>query len=365
MTQQSPIRVLIVDDSALVRQLLTAIFKEDPTIEVVGTANDPYVARDKIKRLNPDVLTLDIEMPRMDGLTFLRNLMRLRPMPVVMISSLTEQGADKTMEALAIGAVDFVAKPKADVAEQLTGYAEEIIAKVKAAAQSRPSSPHADRPQGAAGEPAQVPVRPARPGAGRPHPASCQLIAIGASTGGTEAIGEVLQGLPAELPGIVIAQHIPKGFSAAFARRIDKLSEFTVHEAQDGDVISNGHAFIAPGGQHLEVVRRGTQLVCRVYSGEPVNRHQPSVDVLFHTVAKLVGGKAIGVILTGMGADGVEGLAAMHAAGARTLAQDEASSVVWGMPGVAVKRGIADATLTLRDIPANLARLASHAPGAR
>ncbi len=323
------IRVLIVDDSAVVRQLLTEILGQDREIEVVGTASDPYVARERIKRLNPDVLTLDIEMPRMDGITFLRNLMRLRPMPVVMISSLTEQGADKSMEALAIGAVDIVAKPKVDVANQLTEYAEEIVQKVKAAALSRPN-PHT-------GGPAPTTILPplARMRANGPMPGE-RLVAIGASTGGTEAIGQILTALPAAFPAIVIVQHIPAGFSAAFARRVDNLSALTVVEAVDGDRICAGHVFIAPGGQHLEVVRDGRELRCCVHCEPPVNRHRPSVDVLFHSVERALPGRVVALLLTGMGTDGVEGMAALRSSGALTLAQDEASSVVWGMPGAAV-----------------------------
>jgi len=351
-------RVLIVDDSALVRQMLAEILGSDRDIEVVGTAADPYIAREKIKKLHPDVLTLDVEMPRMDGITFLGNLMRLRPMPVVMVSSLTENGAEVTFRALEVGAVDFVAKPKLDVARGLEGYAAEIIEKVKMAATVQVTRLEAARWER---------LRQPRPAAGpklrstnRHFRTTDQVIAVGASTGGTEAVKAVLSLLPADAPGMVITQHIPAAFSGPFARRMNEHSAMTVMEAEDGLQLVPGHAYIAPGDQHLEVVRDGARYVCRLNRGAPVNRHRPSVDVLFHSVASNVGPNAIGVILTGMGADGAKGLGALQRAGAPTIAQDEATSVVWGMPGEAVHQGAADLVLPLDQIAGRILQLADR-----
>jgi two-component system chemotaxis response regulator CheB len=336
------IRVLIVDDSSLVRRLLTDILSSDPAIEVVGTAGDAYAARDKIKALNPDVLTLDVEMPKMDGVTFLRNLMRLRPMPVVMVSSLTEQGASITLEALAIGAVDFLAKPKFDVAATFGLYRDELVAKIKTAAKARP------RPfrEGALA-PGRQGFDTTSLGCPRPFRTTDRIIAIGASTGGTEAIKDVLMGCEPDTPGIVITQHIPKAFSAAFARRLDSLSRMTVSEAQDGQQVLRGHAYLAPGDRHLMLSRDGARYVCSLDDGAPVNRHKPSVDVLFRSVAHAAGSNSIGIILTGMGQDGALGLREMREAGAHTIAQDAASSVVWGMPGEAVRLDAAVEVLPL------------------
>lgn len=340
-------KVLVIDDSALIRQLLTEILNSDPEIEVIGAAADPIIARDKIKQLNPDVLTLDVEMPKMDGVTFLKNLMRLHPMPVVMVSSLTGRGADITLEALEIGAVDFVTKPKIDVSHSLQHYSEEIIYKVKAAANARvrayneATSASNVTPKLSADAillKKQVPV----------HIRTTErIIAVGASTGGTEAIKEVLMRLPASSPGMVITQHIPEQFSKPFAKRMDSISAMTVCEAQDGQQIITGHAYIAPGGRHLYVERSGARYICRLSDGPPVNRHRPSVDVLFRSVAQNVGFNAIGVILTGMGDDGARGMKEIQETGAPTIAQDENSSVVWGMPGEAVKRGAVDKVLPL------------------
>ncbi len=336
------IRVLIVDDSALVRRLLTDMLSSDPAIEVVGSAGDAYAARDKIKALNPHVLTLDVEMPKMDGVTFLRNLMRLRPMPVVMVSSLTEHGAAITLDALSIGAVDFLPKPKIDVAAGFDQYRDELIAKIKAAAKARP------RPFRADVQPPERQGADAAPrGMGRPFRTTDRIIAIGASTGGTEAIKEVLMACEPDTPGIVITQHIPKAFSAAFARRMDGLSRMTVSEAQDGQQVLRGHVYIAPGDRHLMLTRDGARYVCSLDDGAPVNRHKPSVDVLFRSVARAAGSNSIGVILTGMGQDGARGLREMREAGAHTIAQDEASSVVWGMPGEAVRLDAAVEVLPL------------------
>jgi two-component system chemotaxis response regulator CheB len=353
------IRVLIVDDSALVRGLLSDILAADRSIEVVGVAGDAHVAREKIKALNPDVITLDVEMPKMDGITFLRNLMRLRPMPVVMVSSLTERGADVTLDALAIGAVDYLSKPKIDLAATLKDYGEELIEKIKTASKA---SVRALDPRRAA----TIAARPAHnadavlPKARSPKQlrTTDRIIAIGASTGGTEAIKEVLMRLPPDAPGVVIAQHIPKAFSTPFARRMNDCSQVTVCEAEDGQQVLAGHAYIAPGDRHLMAVRDGARYVCRLDDGVPVNRHKPSVDVLFRSVAQNAGGNAVGVLLTGMGKDGARGLKELLDAGSRTLAQDEATSVVWGMPGEAVSLGAAQHVVPLESVASKLLSLA-------
>jgi two-component system, chemotaxis family, protein-glutamate methylesterase/glutaminase len=373
---QRKIKVLVVDDSALVRQLLTEILGADPAIEVVGTAQDAYMAREKIKRFNPDVLTLDVEMPKMDGIQFLRNLMRLRPMPVVMCSSLTEKGADVTLDALALGAVDFVTKPKVDLAYKLEDYAQEITAKVKAAARARVralSTDDAVAPAAAASPALAMKVieklsadavlpRTTQP---RHFRTTEQIVAIGASTGGTEAIREVLVRMPPDAPGIVITQHIPKAFSGAFATRMNSVSPLTVCEARDGQQILPGHVYIAPGDQHLLLVRDGAQYRCRLNDGPPVQRHKPSVDVLFRSVAQNAGPNAIGVMLTGMGRDGAEGMKEMRDAGAACIAQDEATSVVWGMPGAAHEIGAAESLHPLGTIAAKIMQLAGERSGAR
>jgi two-component system chemotaxis response regulator CheB len=352
------IKVLIVDDSALVRRLLTEILSADRNIEVIGSASDPYVAREKIKKLNPDVITLDVEMPRMDGITFLENLMRLRPMPVVMVSSLTQHGAEVTLRALELGAVDFVAKPKVDVAGGLAGYGEEIIDKVKTAAGARVSAIRSSAVQVPVPKFSADAVLPQSTGAKRMLRTTDRIIAIGASTGGTEALREVLEVLPPDAPGIVISQHIPAAFSGPFAQRLNQASAMSVCEAQDGQYILPGHVYVAPGDRHLIVERDGARYRCRLSDGPPVNRHRPSVDVMFRSVAQNVGPNAVGIILTGMGDDGARGLKEMQEAGARTVAQDEASSVVWGMPGSAVRLGAADHVVSLRLIPARLLELA-------
>ena len=347
----SKIRVLVVDDSALVRGLLTQILGEDPAIEVVGTAPDAFIARERIKALNPDVLTLDVEMPRMDGLQFLRNVMRLRPMPVVMCSSLTQRGADVTLAALELGAIDFVAKPAMDLAHGLASYAAEIVAKVKVAAGARvrplQSGPGAEE------------VRQLAAAAAAAHGAlrfrtTDRVIALGASTGGTEAIREVLARLPADMPAIVISQHIPRAFSGPFAARLDAHSALSVQEARDGQPITHGHVYVAPGDHHLLVERDGAKYRCRVTTTLPVNHHRPSVDVMFDSVARSMGPNAIGVLLTGMGSDGARGLKAMRDAGAITVAQDERSSVVWGMPGAAVQLGAAERVVPLERVAEEL-----------
>jgi two-component system chemotaxis response regulator CheB len=354
------IRVLIVDDSALVRSILTDMLSADPGIEVVGSASDAHIAREKIKQLNPDVLTLDVEMPKMDGLTFLKNLMRLRPMPVVMVSSLTERGADVTLDAMAIGAVDFLSKPKIDVAATLRDYSDELIEKIKTAANASVRALDAQRMATLVSKPkfSADAVIPKTSGA-RQIRTTDRIIAIGASTGGTEAIKHVLMGMPADTPGIVIAQHIPKAFSTPFARRMNDCSQMTVYEAEDGQQILAGHVYIAPGDRHLIVERDGARYVCRLDDGTPVNRHKPSVDVLFRSVAQNVGRSAIGVLLTGMGKDGARGLKEMLEAGSQNIAQDEATSVVWGMPGEAVSLGAVQHVLPLDDIAARLYGLAA------
>jgi len=345
------------------------MLSSDPAIKVVGTASDPYDAREKIKQLRPDVLTLDVEMPKMDGVTFLKNLMRLHPVPVVMVSTLTEKGADVTFEAMDLGAVDFVTKPKIDLVHTFEDYTVEICSKVKTA--SRVSRAMLERQY--ARYVANQSHRPAivektKVGSGTSSPSfsnrhfktTDKIIALGASTGGTEAIKEVLMRLPASAPGIVITQHIPAAFSLPFAKRMDSVSEMTVLHAEDGQQILPGHVYIAPGDKHLLIARNGAQYVCRLNDGPPVNRHKPAVDVMFKSVVENVGPNAIGVLLTGMGADGALGMKDLQAAGAPTIAQDEKTSVVWGMPGEAVKLGAADSILSLDQVPQKLLDLASR-----
>lgn len=319
-------RVLIVDDSALIRQLLTTLLAADPEIEVVGAAPDPFVAREKIKELNPDVVTLDVEMPHMDGVTFLRKIMALRPMPVVMISTLTQAGAEVTLEALEIGAVDFVAKPTSDIMTAMNSLSSELQAKVKAAARARVGQRRAPPPT--------VAPRPMRM-----NRVTGKLIAIGASTGGVEALKTVLMGMPADCPPILITQHMPPRFTAAFAQRLDKECPMSVWEATDGQLLEPGNVYIAPGSHHLELVRHGGRLTCSLHEQAPVSGHRPSVDVLFRSVARVAGPSAVGVILTGMGKDGAEGMLEMRRAGATTLGQDEETSLIYGMPRVAFERG--------------------------
>lgn len=359
-----PIRLLIVDDSALVRKLLTEMLGHDREIEVIGTAADPYAARDKIKQLNPDVITLDVEMPRMDGLTFLENLMRLRPMPVVMVSSLTQRGADITLRALELGAIDFVSKPVLDVAGSLANYTAELIAKVKMAASARVTPRTAARPvprvvDERRSADAVLPAAPVR----KVLRTTERIIAIGASTGGTEAIRELVVALPPDAPAVVISQHIPAAFSKPFAERVNGVSAMSVCEAQDGQYILPGHVYIAPGDRHLLIERDGARYRCRLNDGPPVNRHRPSVDVMFRSVAQNVGLNAVGVILTGMGDDGARGLKEMLDAGAHTIAQDEASSVVWGMPGAACKLGAAELVLPLHRIAEQVLSLTAEGRG--
>jgi two-component system chemotaxis response regulator CheB len=342
------IRVLIVDDSALMRKILTVLLSSDPGIEVVGTANDPYIARDKIKKLNPDILTLDIEMPRMDGLTFLEKLMAARPMPVVVVSTLTEAGCETTLRALELGAVDFLAKPKLDMQEGMEGLAEALISKIKTAAAAKIQ-----------------PVRRAKPGS----PANVLqlkstalikttdvVIAIGASTGGPVAIQKLLEVLPPDTPPVIVTVHMPEKFTNSFAQRLDSFCRIRVKEAQDGDSVMPGHALIAAGNYHLTLFRSGARYQVKLNQDPPVKHHRPSVDVMFQSVARFAGSNSVGVILTGMGGDGAEGLLEMKKSGAYTIAQDESSCIVFGMPKEAIKLGGVDKILPLQEIPSELLR---------
>lgn len=339
----SKIRVLVVDDSALIRSFLKEIVNAQGDMECVGAAPDPLVAREMIKQLNPDVLTLDVEMPRMDGIDFLEKLMRLRPMPVVMVSTLTEQGSNTTFRALELGAVDFIAKPRIDIVRGMESYADEIAEKIRAAAHARIRrfSPTVQEKLSAD---AILPSIAAR------MSSTEKLIIIGASTGGTEAIKDVLMKMPADSPGILVAQHMPENFTRSFAERLDRLCEITVKEAEHNERVLPGHAYIAPGHSHLLLKRSGANYMTELSQGPPVNRHRPSVDVLFRSAANNAGGNAIGVILTGMGKDGAQGLLEMRQAGAHTIAQDENSCVVFGMPKEAIALGGACEVLSLQSI---------------
>ena len=342
------IRVVVVDDSALVRGLLTEIIDRQPDMCCVGAAADPLVAREMIRNLNPDVITLDIEMPRMDGIDFLSRLMRLRPMPVVMVSTLTERGADVTLKALELGAVDFVAKPKIGVSDGLRQLGADITEKIRTAAKARVhrlATPAA----GANAAPAK-PVTMASLG----RLSTEKIIFIGASTGGTEATREVLTSLPADCPAVMITQHMPPGFTKSYAARLDGLCRIRVAEASDGERVLPGHAYIAPGGFHLSVERSGANYIARVQDGEPVNRHKPSVEVLFDSAARVVGRNALAVMLTGMGADGAKAMRSMRDAGSHNLVQDENSCVVFGMPREAIAHGAANEVLPLTQIAPRL-----------
>ena len=353
-------RVVVVDDSALVRGLLAEIINKQPDMECIGAASDPFVAREMIRNLNPDVITLDVEMPRMDGIDFLSKLMRLRPMPVVMVSTLTERGAEVTLRALELGAIDFVAKPKIGVADGLRQLAEDITEKVRTASKAHVRRlPPAAVPAGSPpGTPAPAGVRPAAPVASLGRLSTEKIIFIGAPTGGTEATKEVLMNLPADAPAVVITQHMPAGFTRSYAARLDGLCRIRVKEAVDNERVLPGHAYIAPGGLHLSVERSGANYVARVRDGDPVNRHKPSVEVLFESAARVVGQNALGVMLTGMGADGARAMKTMKDAGSYNICQDEASCVVFGMPREAIAHGAADEVLPLQRIaPALLERL--------
>lgn len=341
------IGVLIIDDSLLIRKILTEIFNSSSDIEVVGTAANPYIARDMIKRLNPDVLTLDIEMPEMDGITFLRNLMRLRPTPVVMISTLTERGADITLEALSLGAVDFVPKPKVDVANTLSSYAEEIIAKVKMAALAniRNYNNRGLSPADIKKTSAHLNIK--SDSVKKSAVAHNKIIALGASTGGTEAIKSVVKGFRADTPAVVITQHLPLAFSESFAKHIDLVTEMTTCIPKHGQAVEAGHIYLAPGDKHMMIMKEGFRFVIHLHEGEYVNRHRPAVDVMFSSLARSAGANAIAVLLTGMGVDGAKGMNEMHDAGAITIIQDEQTSIVWGMPGAAYKLKCVDYVLPL------------------
>ena len=338
------IKVLIVDDSALIRSLMSEIIGSQPDMEVVGVAPDPLVARDMIKRTNPDVLTLDVEMPKMDGLDFLEKLMRLRPMPVVMVSSLTERGSEITMRALELGAVDFVTKPKVSIQSGMMDYVDLITDKIRIASKARirqrtVAQSQSTNENGAA-------IQSIR----NPLVSSEKLIIIGASTGGTEAIKTFLMQMPSDCPGILITQHMPEGFTKSFAKRLDSLCQVSVREAEGGERILPGHAYIAPGHSHLLLARSGANYMTQLDTGEPVNRHKPSVDVLFRSAAIHAGKNAVGVILTGMGRDGAAGMLEMHKSGAHNFAQDEASCVVFGMPREAIAMGGAHEVVALNDM---------------
>ncbi|PGH58817.1 chemotaxis response regulator protein-glutamate methylesterase [Azospirillum palustre] len=366
------IRVLIVDDSATVRQTLAGILSSDPQIEVMGTAADPYAAVRRIAEEAPDVITLDVEMPRMDGITFLRKLMGQHPIPVVMCSSLVEDGSETLMQALEAGAVDVILKPRIDTRQSLLDAQVRICDTVKAAARARPrasarrasaaATPHGTShatPLGRTRAPEpklSADVMMPAPSGGAMARTTERVICIGASTGGTEALREVLEALPADSPGIVIVQHMPESFTAAFARRLDSLCEMTVREARDGDTVLRGQVLIAPGNRHMLLQRSGARYLVAVKEGPLVSRHRPSVDVLFRSAAHCAGGNAVGVIMTGMGDDGATGMREMQQAGAFTVAQDEESCVVFGMPKEAIARGGVDKVVGLSSIPREILR---------
>ena len=347
------IKVLIVDDSALIRSVMTEIINSQPDMEVVAAAPDPLVARELIKQTNPDVLTLDVEMPKMDGLEFLEKLMRLRPMPVVMVSSLTERGSEITMRALELGAVDFVTKPKISIQAGMREYTELITDKIRAASKARVTARTLPQP----GADGHAPLPQLR----NPLTSSEKLIIIGASTGGTEAIREFLMQMPSDCPGILITQHMPEGFTRSFAKRLDSLCKISVQEAAGNERVLPGHAYIAPGHSHLLLTRSGANYMTKIEQSEPVNRHRPSVDVLFRSAAQCAGKNAVGVILTGMGKDGAQGMLEMKTAGAYNFAQDEASCVVFGMPREAIAIGAAHEVGALQALPGMvLGYLAAH-----
>ena len=334
------IKVLIVDDSALIRSVMSEIVNSQPDMEVVATAPDPLVARELIKRHNPDVLTLDVEMPKMDGLDFLEKLMRLRPMPVLMVSSLTERGSEITMRALELGAIDFVTKPKLSIQTGMREYTELIADKIRAASRARIKRM----------VPGSTPA-PQLSALRSPLISSEKLIIIGASTGGTEAIREFLMQMPSDCPGILIAQHMPEGFTSSFAKRLDSLCKISVMESQGNERVLPGHAYIAPGHSHLLLSRSGANYMTRIEQSPPVNRHRPSVDVLFRSAAQAAGKNAVGVILTGMGKDGAAGMLEMRQAGAWNVAQDEATCVVFGMPREAIAIGATHEVGPLQALP--------------
>lgn len=367
-----PIRVLIVDDSATVRQTLKGILESDPDIEVMGAAADPFAAARLISQETPDVITLDVEMPRMDGISFLRKIMSQHPIPVVMCSSLAEEGSETLMQALEAGAVDVILKPRMDTRQFLIEAHVRICDTVKAAAQcrlgSRPrpaataAAPHPRGPAPKLTADAMMPAPHASP-SGAMARTTEKVICIGASTGGTEALREVLEELPADSPAIVIVQHMPESFTAAFARRLDGLCEVTVKEAQDGDAMLRGRVLIAPGNRHALLQRSGARYHVAIKDGPLVSRHRPSVDVLFRSAAHCAGGNAVGIIMTGMGDDGANGLLEMRNAGAYTVAQNEESCIVFGMPKEAIARGAAMKILPLNQIAREIARVGNDSSG--
>jgi two-component system chemotaxis response regulator CheB len=336
--------VLIVDDSIIMRELLREMLSDDPGIEVVGAAEDPIVARDMIRDLNPDVITLDIDMPRMDGLEFLRRLMRLRPLAAVVISSHVQPGGAMTIAALEMGAIDCVAKPGGSDTHSLLSLGSDIIEKVKVAAAADFSAARA-----------RAAERVALNKASRTGLASRRkIVGIGASTGGVQALCRMLQPLPETMPPILISQHMPGGFTRSFAERLDDLCALSVREAEDGDLLEAGHAYVSPGGYHVAVIGEGPDLRCRVVKGAASDVHAPSVDILFKSLAVEGGTRAIGILLTGMGRDGARGLDLIRKAGGTTICQDESSSMIFGMPGAAVELGAAQQVLPLHEIPAAL-----------
>ena len=336
-TSSDKIKVLIVDDSALIRAILTEIINQADDMHVIGVARDPIIAREKIRELQPDVITLDIEMPNMDGLEFLEKLMRLHPLPVLMVSTLTEKGSTAALRALELGAIDFIAKPKVDIKNQLEAYAEEITSKIRMIAKAKL------RPK----QPAHKPSKKIKALKSNKRATTQKILVIGASTGGTEAIKEVLMELPADCPPILIVQHMPPGFTKSYAARLNSLSQIVVSEAKHGEHILPGHAYLAPGDYHLSIGRVSNYYICNISQDPPVNRHRPAVDVLFDSVAALAKGNAVGMILTGMGKDGAAGMKRMHDKGCKNLAQDEASCVVFGMPKEAIAQGGVDEIVPL------------------
>ncbi|EHS53503.1 response regulator receiver modulated CheB methylesterase [Rhizobium sp. PDO1-076] len=356
------IRVLIIDDSASVRQTLTAVLQSDPAIEVIGAASDPFIAAKRIQEEIPDVITLDVEMPRMDGITFLRKLMSQRPIPVVMCSSLTESGSETLLQALEAGAVDVILKPKIGAADYLSEQALRICDVVKSAAQARLRSTRRMRSAAASGPTAKLTADAVLPPpTGKAMARTTEMVVcVGASTGGTEALREMLERLPANAPGIVIVQHMPERFTAAFAKRLNSLCEVEVKEAVDGDPVLRGHVLIAPGDKHILLERQGARYHVSVRAGPLVSRHRPSVDVLFRSAARAAGSNAMGVIMTGMGDDGARGMEEMHQAGAFTVAQDEASSIVFGMPKEAIARGGVDKVVSLELIAREILTADKH-----
>ncbi len=338
------IKVLVIDDSALIRSVLQDIINREPDMECVGMAADPLAAREMIKALNPDVLTLDVEMPRMDGLDFLERLMRLRPIPVLMVSSLTQAGSEVAFRAMELGAIDFVAKPKLDIARGMQEYGITITDKIRAAAQADVKKVTTAPAQEKLSADAVLPSAAWR------FSSTEKIVAIGASTGGTEALRDILVNLPADAPAVLIAQHMPERFTQSYAQRMDGLCKISVKEAEDNERVLPGHAYIAPGNMHLLLKRNGARYTVSLNQGPLVNRHRPSVDVLFRSAANVAGANALGIILTGMGKDGAQGLLEMKQAGAHTIAQDEASCVVFGMPKEAIALGGVDEVLPLRDI---------------